>query len=150
LEGDEDRIDATHDDTSLRYLTIDDILSDQAMMPGSVQLNINAELHLMHTREPCSLTEAEGDATWRIAMQQEMDSVEHNRTWELVDLSAGHYPITLKWVFKLKKNEAGKVVKHKARLIVHSFVQQEGIDYDDAFVPMARIKSIHFLLALVT
>jgi hypothetical protein len=51
-------------------------------------------------------------------------------------------------VFKLKKNEAGQVVKHKARLIARDFIQQEGINYDDAFVPSARIESIRILLAL--
>jgi hypothetical protein len=64
-------------------------------------------------------------------------------------LPAGHRLITQKWVFKLKKNEAGEVVKHKARLIMCGFVQQEGIDYDDAFVPMARIESIHIILVLI-
>jgi hypothetical protein len=68
LEGDEDRIDVAHNDTLLCYHTIDDILGDQAMMPGSVQRNIDAELHLMQTREPCSLTEAEGDVAWCAAM----------------------------------------------------------------------------------
>ena len=81
-------------------------------------------------------------------MQQEMDFVIQNRTWELVDLPVGHRPITLKWVFKLKKNEAGEVVKHKARLVARGFVQQEGIDYDDVFAPVARIESIRILLAL--
>jgi hypothetical protein len=51
-----------------------------------------------------------------------MDSIEHNRTWELVDLPAGHCLITLKWVFKLKKNETGVVVKHKARFITCGFI----------------------------
>jgi hypothetical protein len=55
LEGDEDCIDATHDNTTLRYRTIDDILSNQAVMPRSVHRNIDAKLHLMHTGEPCSL-----------------------------------------------------------------------------------------------
>jgi hypothetical protein len=90
LEGDEDCIDAAHDDTPLHYCTVDDILDDQAVMPGSVQRNIDAELHLTHTGEPCSLAEAEGDAAWRAAMQQEMDSIEYNLTWELIDLPAGH------------------------------------------------------------
>jgi hypothetical protein len=81
-------------------------------------------------------------------MQQEMDSIENNHTWELVDLPAGHRPITLKWVFKLKKNETGEVVKHKARLVTHGFIQQEGIGYDNVFAPVARIKSICILLAL--
>jgi hypothetical protein len=78
-----------------------------------------------------------------------MDSIEHNRTWELINLRAGHRPITMKWVFKLKKNEAGEVVKHKARFIAHSFIQQEGIDNDDAFASVARIESICILLVLV-
>jgi hypothetical protein len=63
-------------------------------------------------------------------------------------LPAGHRPITLKWVFKLKKNEARGVVKHKARLVMCGFIQQEGIDYDDAFAPVACIESIRILLPL--
>jgi len=66
-----------------------------------------------------------------------------------VDPPAGHSPITLKWVFKLKKDEKGAVIKHKARLVVRGFIQQEGIDYDDAFAPVARMESVRVLLALV-
>jgi hypothetical protein len=62
-----------------------------------------------------------------------MDAVEKNRTWELADLPCGHSAITLKWVFKLKRDEAGAIVKHKARLVAHSFMQREGIDFDDIF-----------------
>jgi len=61
-----------------------------------------------------------------------------------VDPPAGHRPITLKWVFKLKEDEKGAVIKHKAR----GFVQQEGIDYEDAFAPVARMESVRVLLAL--
>ena len=50
-------------------------------------------------------------------MQLEMDAVEKNRTWELDDLPCGHCVITLKWVYKLKRDEAGAIVKHKARLV---------------------------------
>jgi transposase InsO family protein len=126
LADDADHVDAAHDDTPLRYRTVDNILGDQAV-PGYVQRNMDAELHLTHTGEPCSFAEAEGDAACGAAMQQEMDSIEHNNTWELVDLPAGHRPITLKWIFKLKKNEAGEVVKYKARLVAGGFVQQEGM-----------------------
>jgi hypothetical protein len=135
-----------HDDTPLRYRTMDDILGDQKELV-IVQHDINVELHLTHSRESCAFAQAEGDVAWRAAMQQ-MDSVEHNWTWELVDLLDAHCPITLKWVFKLKKNEAREVVKHKARLVTHGFVQQEGIDYDDAFAPVARIESICVLALL--
>ena len=81
-------------------------------------------------------------------MQLELESVERNRTWELVDPPAGHRRISLKWVFKLKKDEKGAVIKHKARLVVRGFVQQEGIDYDNAFTPVARMESVRVLLAL--
>jgi hypothetical protein len=54
-----------------------------------------------------------------------MDAVETNRTWELADLPHGHRAITLKWVFKLKRDEAGAIFKHKARLVGRDFLQQE-------------------------
>ena len=60
-------------------------------------------------------------------------------------LPDSHRPITLKWVFKLKKDELGAVIKHKARLVAHGFVQQEGVDYDDAFAPVARMESVRVL-----
>ena len=68
-------------------------------------------------------------------MEQELKSVEQNHAWEMVPLPDGHCPITLKWVFKLKKDKLGVVIKNKARLVARGFVQQEGIDYDDAFAP---------------
>jgi hypothetical protein len=81
-------------------------------------------------------------------MQSEMEAVETNRTWELADLPHGHRAITLKWVFKLKRDEAGAIVKHKARLVARGFLQQEGIDFDDAFAPVARMESMRLLIAV--
>jgi len=60
-----------------------------------------------------------------------MDVIKNNHTWELVDLPHGHRVITLKWVFKLKRDEVGAIVKHKARLVARGFVQQERVDFDD-------------------
>jgi hypothetical protein len=91
---------------------------------------------------------SEKHVAWRAAMQSEMDAVETNRTWELADLPHGHRAITLKWVFKIKRDEADSIVKHKARLVARNFLQQEGIDFDDAFAPVARMESVRFLLAL--
>jgi hypothetical protein len=65
-----------------------------------------------------------------------------------VPLPDGHRPITLKRVFKLKKDELGTVIKHMARLVARGFVQQEGIDYDDAFTPVARMVLVRVLFAL--
>jgi hypothetical protein len=71
-------------------------------------------------------------------MKQELQAVEKNKTWE----------VTLKWVFNLKKDEKGEVTKHKAQLVARGFVQQEGIDYDDAFTPVAHMELVHVFLAL--
>jgi hypothetical protein len=65
-----------------------------------------------------------------------------------VDLPYGHRAITLKWVYHLKRNEAGEVVKHKACLVAREFVQLEGTDFEEAFTPIARMESVCILLAL--
>jgi hypothetical protein len=87
-------------------------------------------------------------AAWRATMQLEMVAVEKNHTWELADLPRGHSVITLKWVFKLKRDEAGAIVKHKAHLVARGFVQQEGIDFDDTIACVARMESMRLLFAL--
>jgi hypothetical protein len=81
-------------------------------------------------------------------MQSEMDAVEKNHTWELADLPRGHNTITLKWVFKLKRDEVGAIVKHKARLVAYGFVHWKGIDFNDTFAPVARMESVQLLFAL--
>jgi hypothetical protein len=81
-------------------------------------------------------------------MQSEMDAIEKNCTWELANLPRGHSAITLKWVFKLKRDEAGAIVKHKARFVAHGFVQRESIDFNDTFAHVARMESVRLLFAL--
>jgi hypothetical protein len=81
-------------------------------------------------------------------MQSEMDAVEKNHTWELADLPRGHNAITLKWVFKVKRDEAGAIVKHKAHLVTRGFMQREGIDFDDTFALDSRMESMRLLFAL--
>jgi hypothetical protein len=113
LSHDEDRVDEYHDEP-LRYRTVADILGDQPV-PGPVPHDMEAELYLTYDDgEPRSLAEAEKHAAWRTTMKAEMDAVEKNGTWELVDLPLGHCAITLKWVFKVKRDEVGAFVKHKA------------------------------------
>jgi hypothetical protein len=98
------------------------IFGDQAVA-GLATHDLEGELHPAYEDgEPRSFAEAEGDVAWHAAMQQEMDAVERNPTWELVDLPIGHRAITLKLVYKLKKDEARAVIKHKARLVVRVFI----------------------------
>lgn len=54
----------------------------------------------------------------------------------------------MKWVFKLKKNTDGKVVKHKARIVAKGYVQKYGVDYEEVFAPVTRMETVRLLLAL--
>ncbi|GKB02337.1 copia protein, partial [Tanacetum coccineum] len=64
-----------------------------------------------------------------------------------VNLPNGKRAIGTKWVFRNKKDERGMVVKNKARLVAQSYTQEEGIDFDEVFAPVARIESIRLFLA---
>jgi hypothetical protein len=148
LENDEERLDAAHGELHVCYCANDNIIGAGEHVPGLVTRNLIEELKLMSTGEPCTFAEAEQDAAWQAVMQEEIDSVKRNQTWELTDLPQGHRANTLKWVYKLKRNEAGEIVKHKARLVACGFVQQEGIDFDEIFAPIAHMESMRLLLAL--
>uniref|UniRef100_A0A8R7UZY5 Reverse transcriptase Ty1/copia-type domain-containing protein n=1 Tax=Triticum urartu TaxID=4572 RepID=A0A8R7UZY5_TRIUA len=105
-------------------------------------------LCLMGMEEPTTFQEAEKKACWQQAMKEELESIESNQTWQLVKLPRGQTEIGLKWVFKLKKDTEGNVVKHKARLVAKGYVQRQGIDFDEVFAPVARIETVRLLIAL--
>jgi hypothetical protein len=81
---------------------------------------------------------------------EEMDSIEENGTWSLIDLSLGHKPIGVKLVFKVKRDEHRAVSKHKAHLAIKGYEQRHGIDYDDVFTSVVRLDSMRLLIALTT
>nr|XP_051183944.1 uncharacterized mitochondrial protein AtMg00820-like [Lolium perenne] len=106
------------------------------------------ELHFLATEETGSFSEAKMDINWRRAMEEEMEAIEENWTWHLTTLPPGHRAIGLKWVYKVKKDAQGAVLKHKARLVAKGYVQQLSIDYNEIFAPVARLESVRLLLAL--
>ena len=81
-------------------------------------------------------------------MEEELECILDNKTWTSSALPAGHRAIGLKWVFKLKKDPEGNVVKHKARLVVKGYAQRRGVDFDEVFAPVARMEIVRVLLAL--
>jgi hypothetical protein len=85
LENDEERLDAAHGESPMRYRTYN-IIGAGEHVPGLAARNLVEELNLMSTGKPCTFAEAEQDAAWQAAMQEEIDSVKRNQTWELVDL----------------------------------------------------------------
>ncbi|GKB95393.1 putative ribonuclease H-like domain-containing protein, partial [Tanacetum coccineum] len=76
-----------------------------------------------------------------------LSQVEPKKVWILVDLPNSKRPIGTKWVFRNKKDKRGIVIKNKARLVAQGYTQEEGIDYDEVFAPVARIEAIRLFLA---
>ena len=107
------------DDTELehRFRTLQNVLD-----AGPAQ-DPDEELHFLASEDPGSFDEAKSFASWRRAMQEELEAIESNSTWRLATLSPGHHAIGLKWVYKVKKDTHGEVLKNKARIIVKGYVQ---------------------------
>ncbi|GKB07603.1 retrotransposon protein, putative, ty1-copia subclass [Tanacetum coccineum] len=81
------------------------------------------------------------------AMQEEIHKFERLDVWELVRCSDLVMIIKLKWIFKVKQDEFGGVLKHNARLVAKGYRQEEGIDFEESFAPMARIEAIRIFVA---
>ncbi|GAU50842.1 hypothetical protein TSUD_232190 [Trifolium subterraneum] len=107
-------------------------------------------LAFMADVEPINWHEALSDPNWKKAMDEEIKSLEKNNTWRLVDLPAQKRPITVKWIFKIKRNPDGGIVKHKARLVARGFLQQQGIDYNEVYAPVARMETIRLVIAIAS
>nr|GFA43597.1 hypothetical protein [Tanacetum cinerariifolium] len=102
---------------------------------------------LLSSIEPANVAEALKDVDWFSAMQEELDQFARLKVWRLVPRPEGKSVIKTKWIFKNKKNESSLVIRNKARLVAVGYSQQEGIDYDETFAPVARIKAIRLFLA---
>jgi hypothetical protein len=127
---------------------MDSIVGD-AVVPGQAVRNLEqGQLLAVAADEPATLAEAEQDVHWWTAMTEEIQAIEDNHTWVLTNLPPGRKAIGLKWVFKVKRDEKGSVVKHKARLVVKGYSQQQGVDYEEIFTPVARLEAVRLLLAL--
>ncbi|GJY36246.1 putative ribonuclease H-like domain-containing protein [Tanacetum coccineum] len=97
--------------------------------------------------EPTSIAKALYDSSWVEAMQEELLQFKLQQVWILVDLPIGKRAIGTKWVFRNKKDERGIVIRNKARLVAQGHRQEEGIDYEEVFAPVARIEAIRLFLA---
>ena len=112
-----------------------------------MQANIASGL----SSEPKTVREARAspDKTkWMNAMEKEIESLQLNNVWDLVEMPRGRKPVGSKWVFKLKVGADGLVYQHKARLVAQGFSQKYGCDYEETFSPVARFESLRALIAI--
>ncbi|GJU58190.1 ribonuclease H-like domain-containing protein [Tanacetum coccineum] len=100
--------------------------------------------------EPKKIAEALQDDSWVQAMQEELLQFKLQQVWVLVDLPHGMKVIGTKWIYRNKRDERGVVVRNKARLVAQGYTQEEGIDYDEVFAPVARIEAIRLFLAFAS
>nr|GFB65049.1 retrovirus-related Pol polyprotein from transposon TNT 1-94 [Tanacetum cinerariifolium] len=97
--------------------------------------------------EPKTYKEALTQACWIEAMQEELNEFERLEVWKLVPRPDKVMVITLKWNYKVKLDELGGILKNKARLVAHGYHQEEGIDFEESFAPVARLEAIRIFLA---
>jgi hypothetical protein len=107
-----------------------------------------ANMVLFALADPVHFEEAVKSERWKAAMDSEMKAIEKDNTWLLTDLPVGKKKIGVKWIYKTKLKENGEVDKHKARLVAKGYVQQQGIDYNEVFAPVARMDTVRMIIAL--
>ncbi|GJS73882.1 retrovirus-related pol polyprotein from transposon TNT 1-94 [Tanacetum coccineum] len=91
------------------------------------------------TLEPKNINEALKDENWVMAMQEKLNQFKTNEVWELVPNPIDMTIIGTKWVYRNKLDENGVITRNKARLVAQGYNQQEGIDYEETYAPIARL-----------
>ena len=83
-------------------------------------------------------------------MQEELSQFERSKVWNLVPRPHDRTVIGTRWVFRHKLDDQGQITRNKARLVVQGYNQEEGIDYDETFAPVARMEAIRMLIAFAS
>ncbi|GKC83868.1 retrovirus-related pol polyprotein from transposon TNT 1-94 [Tanacetum coccineum] len=133
---------------------IDNVIGDPSR-PVSTRHQLQDEALLCYfdaflsSVEPKSYKEALTESCWIEAMQEELNEFERLEVWELVPRPDRVMIITLKWIYKVKLDELGGVLKNKARLVARGYRQEEGIDFEESFAPVARLEAIRIFIAFI-
>ncbi|GKG02007.1 retrovirus-related pol polyprotein from transposon TNT 1-94, partial [Tanacetum coccineum] len=97
--------------------------------------------------EPKNYKDALTQACWIEAMQEELYEFERLEVWELVPPPDKAFVITLNWIYKVKLDELGGILKNKARLVARGYRQEEGIEFEESFALVTRLEAIRIFLA---
>ncbi|XP_073148775.1 retrovirus-related Pol polyprotein from transposon TNT 1-94 isoform X1 [Henckelia pumila] len=93
-------------------------------------------------------TQSSDVSLWMTAMQEELEALDRNKTWNLVTLPRGRKAIGNRWVYKIKRDGNNQVERYRARLVVKGYAQKEGIDFNEIFSPVVRLSTVRVVLAL--
>nr|GEU88582.1 Gag-Pol polyprotein [Tanacetum cinerariifolium] len=99
------------------------------------------------TAEPKNIKEAMVDSAWIEVMQEELHQFDRLQVGELIDKPFGKMVIRLKWLWKNKKDEDQTIIRNKARLVAKGYAQEEGIDFEESFTPVARLEAVRIFIA---
>lgn len=111
-------------------------------------VNILWSLKMITPEESITVEEVMKSKEWKDAMDQELRSIQKHQEWKLVDLQPGKTSLNCKWVFRIKKNSKGNILRHKARLVICGYNQKYGTDYKETFSPVAKFDSIRSILSI--
>ena len=123
--------------------------SNRVRAPLSHLTDYHYYFALATLHEPHTYREANTNPLWPKAMIDELNALHKTHTWDMTTLPLGNSAIGCKWVYKIRTQADGSVERYKARLVTKGFTQEYGIDYEEAFTPVARLTSIQSLLAVV-
>nr|GEZ62469.1 putative retroelement [Tanacetum cinerariifolium] len=141
----------THGQYLLRdtYLPPDMVEREDIVYSDHENVGAEANFNNLETSitEPKRVHQALKDPSWIKAMQEQLLRFKMQKVWILVDLPHGKRAIGSKWVNRNKKDKRGIIVRNKARLVAQGYTQEEGIDYEEVFAPVARIEAIRLFLA---
>ena len=98
---------------------------------------------------PHTIREALSHLGWHTTMVEEMQALDDNGSWNLVQLPAGKKAIGCRWVFAVKFNPDGSVTRLKERLVAKGYAQTYGVDYSNIFSPIAKMTYVRLFISLV-
>ncbi|GJU87230.1 retrovirus-related pol polyprotein from transposon TNT 1-94 [Tanacetum coccineum] len=135
-------------DEVLYEVAHEETVADVWIKPVSTRLQLHEQAlfcyydAFLSSVEPKTYKDALTQSCWIEAMQEELNEFEHLKVWELFPCPDKVMVITLKWIYKVKLDEMGGILKNKARLVARGYRQEEGIDFKESFAPLARLDAI--------
>jgi len=132
-----------------RDVTLDNVIGniEKGVSTRNFLNNLCETMAFVSQEEPKNLNEALKDSNWILAMQEELNQFALNEVWSLVPRIPEMNIIVTKWIFRNKMDEHGVITRNKARLVAKGYNQEEGIDYDETYAPVARLEAVRLLLS---